>query len=114
MGYQTPNIDRTAKEGVAFTDYYGQQSCTAGRAAFISGSVPFRSGMTKVGIPSAKEGWQKTDCTMATVLKSQGPRVRARPPGSSARTTRATSTNTCRRCMASMSSSATFTTSMPK
>jgi len=72
MGYQTPNIDRIAREGVAFTDYYGQQSCTAGRAAFISGSVPVRSGMTKVGIPNAKEGWQKTDATMATVLKSQG------------------------------------------
>src|SRR5262245_8365690 len=72
MGYKTPNIDRLAKEGVSFTDYYGQQSCTAGRAAFISGSVPVRSGMTKVGLPGAKEGWQKTDCTMATVLKSQG------------------------------------------
>lgn len=72
MGYKTPNIDRIAKEGVSFTDYYGQQSCTAGRAAFISGSVPVRSGMTKVGLPGAKEGWQKTDCTMATVLKSQG------------------------------------------
>ena len=72
MGYQTPNIDRIAKEGVAFTDYYAQQSCTAGRAAFISGSVPVRSGMTKVGMPGAPQGWQKTDCTMATVLKAQG------------------------------------------
>jgi arylsulfatase A-like enzyme len=72
MGYKTPNIDRIAKEGVAFTDYYAQQSCTAGRAAFISGSVPVRSGMTKVGMPGAAEGWQKTDVTMATVLKSQG------------------------------------------
>ena len=72
MGYKTPNIDRIAREGVAFTDYYAQQSCTAGRAAFISGSVPVRSGMTKVGMPGAAEGWQKTDCTMATVLKSQG------------------------------------------
>jgi arylsulfatase len=72
MGYQTPNIDRIAKEGVAFTDYYGQQSCTAGRAAFIGGNVPVRTGMTKVGLPGAKEGWQKTDVTMATVLKSQG------------------------------------------
>ncbi|MGX1739942.1 arylsulfatase [Bosea sp. NPDC055353] len=72
MGYQTPNIDRIAKEGVSFTDYYGQQSCTAGRAAFIGGSVPVRSGMTKVGLPGAKEGWQKTDVTMATVLKSRG------------------------------------------
>ncbi len=72
MGYQTPNIDRIAREGVAFTDYYGQQSCTAGRAAFINGSVPVRTGMTKVGMPGAKEGWQKSDVTMATVLKSQG------------------------------------------
>ena len=72
MGYMTPNIDRIADEGVGFTDYYAQQSCTAGRAAFISGSIPVRSGMTKVGMPGAKEGWQKTDVTMATVLKSQG------------------------------------------
>lgn len=72
MGYDTPNIDRIADEGVAFTDYYAQQSSTAGRAAFISGSVPVRSGMTKVGLPGAEQGWQKTDVTMATVLKSQG------------------------------------------
>lgn len=72
MGYRTPNIDRIAKEGLSFTDYYGQQSCTAGRAAFISGCVPVRSGMTKVGMPAAKEGWQKTDVTMATVMKSLG------------------------------------------
>jgi arylsulfatase len=72
MGYQTPNIDRIAKTGVSFTDYYGQQSCTAGRAAFLGGNVPVRSGMTKVGMPGAKEGWQKTDVTIATVLKSQG------------------------------------------
>jgi len=72
MGYETPNIDRIANEGVAFTDYYAQQSCTAGRAAFIGGSVPVRSGMTKVGLPGAAQGWQKTDVTMATILKSQG------------------------------------------
>ena len=72
MGYQTPNIDRIAREGVGFTDYYAQQSCTAGRAAFISGSAPVRSGMTKVGMPGAKEGWQATDVTMATILKAQG------------------------------------------
>ena len=72
MGYKTPNIDRIAKEGISFTDYYGQQSCTAGRAAFISGSVPLRSGMTKVGLPGAPQGWQKRDVTMATVLKSLG------------------------------------------
>ena len=72
MGYKTPNIDRIAQEGVSFTDYYGQQSCTAGRAAFLGGNVPVRTGMTKVGLPGAKEGWQKTDVTVATVLKSQG------------------------------------------
>ena len=72
MGYRTPNIDRIANEGVGFTDYYAQQSCTAGRAAFIGGAVPVRSGMTKVGLPGAEQGWQKTDVTMATVLKSQG------------------------------------------
>ena len=69
---KTPNIDRIAREGVGFTDYYAQQSCTAGRAAFIGGSVPLRNGMLKVGLPGAKEGWQKVDVTMATVLKSQG------------------------------------------
>jgi arylsulfatase A-like enzyme len=72
MGYKTPNIDRMGKEGVFFTDYYAQQSCTAGRAAFISGSVPVRSGMTKVGVPGVAEGWKPVDATMATVLKSQG------------------------------------------
>ena len=72
MGYQTPNIDRIAKEGVSFTDYYGQQSCTAGRAAFLGGNVPVRTGMTKVGLPGAKEGWQKSDVTIATVMKSRG------------------------------------------
>jgi len=72
MGYKTPHIDRIAREGVAFTDYYGQQSCTAGRAAFLNGSVPVRTGMTKVGMPGAPQGWQKTDVTIATVLKAQG------------------------------------------
>ncbi len=72
MGYMTPNIDRIAREGLSFTDYYAQQSCTAGRAAFIGGNVPVRTGMTKVGLPGAPQGWQKTDVTMATVLKSQG------------------------------------------
>ena len=56
MGYQTPNIDRIADEGVGFTDYYAQQSCTAGRAAFIGGNVPVRTGMTKVGLPGAPQG----------------------------------------------------------
>ena len=56
MGYKTPNIYRIAKEGVMFTDYYGQQSCTAGRAAFITGQNPFRTGLTKVGLPGADMG----------------------------------------------------------
>ena len=73
MGYQTPNIDRIAAEGLSFTDYYGQQSCTAGRAAFLGGNVPVRTGMTtKVGLPGAEQGWQETDVTIATVLKSLG------------------------------------------
>lgn len=72
MGYKTPNIDRIANEGLSFTDYYGQQSCTAGRAAFIGGNVPVRTGMTKVGLPGAKEGWQEADATVAAVLKSLG------------------------------------------
>lgn len=72
MGYRTPNIDRIAREGISFTDYYGQQSCTAGRAAFLSGAVPVRSGMTKVGLPGAEQGWQETDITVAGVMKSLG------------------------------------------
>jgi len=72
MGYMTPNIDRIAREGTGFTDYYGQQSCTAGRAAFLGGNVPVRTGMTKVGMPGAKEGWQMSDVTIATVMKSLG------------------------------------------
>ncbi len=72
MGYKTPNIDRIGREGLSFTDYYGQQSCTAGRAAFLGGNVPVRTGMTKVGLPGAPQGWQKSDVTIATVLKAQG------------------------------------------
>jgi arylsulfatase len=72
MGYKTPNIDRIAKEGALFTDWYGQQSCTAGRAAFITGQSPIRIGLTKVGLPGAPEGLQKEDPTIADVLKAQG------------------------------------------
>jgi len=72
MGYRTPNIDRLAREGAMFTDYYGQQSCTAGRAAFITGQSPFRTGLLKVGLPGAKEGLQKEDPTLADLLKAQG------------------------------------------
>ena len=69
MGYQTPNIDRIAKEGALFTDWYGQQSCTAGRAAFITGQSPIRTGLTKVGLPGAPEGLKKEDPTLAELLK---------------------------------------------
>jgi arylsulfatase A-like enzyme len=72
MGYKTPNIDRIAKEGVKFTDWYGQQSCTAGRAAFITGQSPIRTGLTKVGLPGAPEGMTDEDPTIATLLKPLG------------------------------------------
>jgi arylsulfatase A-like enzyme len=72
MGYHTPNIDRIAKEGVTFTDYYSQQSCTAGRACFITGQNPIRTGLTKVGMPGATVGLQKEDPTIAELLKPLG------------------------------------------
>jgi arylsulfatase len=72
MGYWTPNIDRVANEGVAFTDYYAQQSCTAGRAAFITGQNPIRTGLTKVGMPGANLGLQAEDPTIAELLKPLG------------------------------------------
>ena len=72
MGYRTPNIDRIAKEGAVFTDWYGQQSCTAGRAAFITGQSPIRTGLTKVGLPGAPEGMKAEDPTIATLLKPLG------------------------------------------
>jgi len=72
MGYRTPNIDSIAREGAVFTDWYGQQSCTAGRAAFITGQSPIRTGLTKVGLPGAPEGMRKEDPTIATLLKAQG------------------------------------------
>jgi arylsulfatase len=72
MGYRTPNIDRIASEGALFTDWYGQQSCTAGRAAFITGQSPIRTGLTKVGLPGAPEGMKKEDATIAGLLKPLG------------------------------------------
>ena len=72
MGYKTPNIDRIAREGAMFTDAYGQQSCTAGRAAFITGQNPYRTGLTKVGLPGAKEGLHEKDPTLAELLKPHG------------------------------------------
>jgi arylsulfatase A-like enzyme len=72
MGYQTPNIDRIAREGISFTDYYGQQSCTAGRAAFITGQNPVRTGLTKVGMPGVDVGLHPEDPTIAELLKPLG------------------------------------------
>lgn len=72
MGYQTPNIDRIANEGMIFSDYYGEQSCTAGRSAFITGQHPVRTGLTKVGIPGSDLGLQKEDPTLAELLKPLG------------------------------------------
>ena len=72
MGYETPNIDRIANEGALFTDWYGQQSCTAGRAAFLTGQSPIRTGLLKVGLPGAKEGLMEADPTVAGLLKAEG------------------------------------------
>jgi arylsulfatase A-like enzyme len=72
MGYHTPNIDRISNEGAIFTDYYGQQSCTAGRAAFITGQTPMRTGLLKVGLPAANEGLSNKDPTLAELLKPMG------------------------------------------
>jgi len=72
MGYRTPNIDRIAKEGMMFTDYYAEQSCTAGRSAFITGQCTLRTGLSKVGVPGSPVGLQDRDVTMAQLLKNQG------------------------------------------
>lgn len=72
MGFKTPNIDRIANEGVMFTDYYAEQSCTAGRASFITGQSGLRTGLTKVGLPGASLGLQKEDPTIAELLKPLG------------------------------------------
>jgi len=72
MGYKTPNIDRIANEGMLFTDYYGEQSCTAGRASFIMGQSVFRTGLSKVGLPGAELGMQEEDPTIAGLLKNHG------------------------------------------
>ncbi|MBT7718294.1 MAG: sulfatase-like hydrolase/transferase, partial [Halieaceae bacterium] len=72
MGYKTPNIDRIAEEGMRFTDYYGDQSCTAGRSSFITGQTPLRTGLSKVGLPGAELGITDRDITIAEVLKTEG------------------------------------------
>ncbi len=72
MGPKTPNIDRIAHEGMLFTDHYGHPSCTAGRAAFVTGQYPIRTGLTTVGLPGSDLGLQKEDPTLAEVLKAKG------------------------------------------
>src|SRR5215510_8759670 len=72
MGYQTPNIDRLAKEGMMFTDAYGEQSCTAGRSSFITGQSVYRTGLSKVGLPGAPVGMSDKLVTIAALLKEQG------------------------------------------
>ena len=72
MGYRTPNIDRIAREGMIFTDYYGEQSCTAGRSSFITGQGVFRTGLSKVGLPGADLGLRAEDPTIAELLKPLG------------------------------------------
>ena len=106
MGYTTPNIDRIGEEGARFLHYYGEQSCTAGRAAFLTGQHGMRTGLTKVGFPGRADGDEP-----ARSLDRRGAcRASATPPASSARTTSATATSRCRRSTASTSSSATSTT----
>ena len=99
MGYQTPNIDRIAQEGMRLTDYYGEQSCTAGRSSFITGQHGLRTGLTKVGLPAAPVGLHKEDPPSPNCSSLWATR-----PRSSARTTSATATNICRACTASTSS----------
>ncbi len=72
MGYRTPNIDRLARQGMIFTDYYAEQSCTAGRSSFITGQCTFRTGLSKVGVPASPVGLQKEDPTIAELLKKHG------------------------------------------
>lgn len=106
MGYKTPNIDRLAKEGALFTDAYAQQSCTAGRASFILGQHPFRTGLLTIGMPGSPQGipdWARRPSPTCSSSK-------ATLPASSARTISVIATRICRRCTASTSFLAIFTT----
>lgn len=101
MGYKTPNIDSIAAEGAKFTSYYAEQSSTAGRSSFITGQMPFRTGMSKVGMPGAPQGLQKEDPTIANILKQLASLVK---------TTSVIAMNSCQPRTDSMSSWVTFTT----
>ena len=105
MGYRTPNIDRIANEGMRFTDSYGEQSCTAGRSAFITGQSVFRTGLSKVGMPGSAVVAQAEDPTIAELLKNHGYST-----GQFGKNHSGTRTSTCRRCTGSTSSSGTSTT----
>jgi len=109
MGYRTPNIDRIANEGIRFTDSYGQQSCTAGRAAFITGQSPYRTGLTKVGMPGSDIGLQAEDATMAELLKPMGYAT-----GQFGKNHFGDRNNICPPCTVLTSFSATSIISMPK
>jgi len=109
MGYRTPNIDRLAHEGMIFTDCYGEQSCTAGRSAFITGQSVYRTGLSKVGIPAAPVGMPDDIVTIAALMKNQGYAT-----GQFGKNISAILTNICRPCTASTSSSATSITSTPR
>jgi arylsulfatase A-like enzyme len=109
MGYRTPNIDRLAKEGMRFTDSYGEQSCTAGRSAFITGKASFGRGLSKVGVPAAALGLQAEDPTIAELLNRSAMRL-----ASSVRIILVISTSICPLFMASMSFSATCITSIAR
>ena len=113
MGYHTPNIDSIAKAGMIFTDYYAEQSCTAGRASFITGQHGLRTGLTKVGLPGATLGLQKEDPTIATLLKTLGYST-AQIGKNHLGDISATATTSCRPYTASTSSTATCITSTPK
>ena len=109
MGYKTPNIDRLAKEGALFTDFYAQQSCTAGRASFILGQQPFRTGLLTIGMPGSPQGIPDWSPTIADLLKVQGYTT-----GQFGKNHLGDHDRTCRPCMGSTSSSAISTTSMPR
>ena len=98
MGYRTPNIDRLAAEGILFTDSYGEQSCTAGRAAFISGQSVYRTGMSKVGAPSYDIGWAAEDPDHRRTTQTAWLRYRAVRQES----LRRSATNICRPCTVSI------------
>ena len=109
VGYNTPNIDRIAKEGMMFTDYYAENSCTAGRSSFITGQTPKRTGLTKVGIPGAPIGLQARDITIAQALKPLGYAT-----GQFGKNHLGDRNEFCQRFTASTSFLAIFTTSMPR